>query len=149
MRSLPLGAVLSMTLIGVLAAQTAAPPRELTRAQTGCDALTHVATDTVYDAESVDHRVEARRLPIEDMPFRAREVLTGRSVFQFIVASNGKIEKCSIELVEETTPEWTDAVVAQLRSARYQPARRGGKNVSQRVYQIFTYHQDGRLLHGR
>lgn len=33
--------------------------------------------------------------------------------------------------------------------ARYRSARRGGQRVRQRVYPAFTYHQDGRLLHGR
>jgi hypothetical protein len=35
-------------------------------------------------------------------------------------------------------------VLKELRRARYRPARRGDENVSQLVYQIFTYHQDGR-----
>lgn len=41
------------------------------------------------------------------------------------------------------------AAQKELRTARYQPARHGGEKVRQRVYQLFTYHQDGRLLHGR
>jgi hypothetical protein len=39
---------------------------------------------------------------------------------------------------------WTDAVVRELRSARYQPARRGRQNVRQWVQQLFTYYNDGR-----
>jgi hypothetical protein len=65
------------------------------------------------------------------------------------VEPSGRIDRCSIELLEETAPAWTAAVLKQLRQARYQPARRGGERVRQRVYQVFTYHQDGRLLHGR
>jgi hypothetical protein len=61
----------------------------------------------------------------------------------------GRIDRCSIELVEEAAPAWTDAVLKQLRSARYRPARLAGRPVRQRVYQIFTYHEDGRFLHAR
>jgi len=90
-----------------------------------------------------------RRLPIEDLPFRTGQVLTGQSVLRFIVDGSGRIDRCSIAIVEETTPAWTDAVVRELRSAHYQPARRQGQPVRQWVYQWFTYHSDGRLLHSR
>jgi hypothetical protein len=63
---------------------------------------------------------------------------------RFIVEPSGRIDRCSIVLVEESSPIWTEAVLKELRQARYRPARRGGENVSQVVYQIFTYHQDGR-----
>jgi hypothetical protein len=131
------------------AAQAADSVRRLTHAETGCDTTRAVSTDTAYDVDSVDRPVEAERLPIEDMPFRMREVLTGRSVFRFIVEPSGRIERCSIELVEESEPKWTNAVLEELRRARYRPARREGKTVRQVVYQIFTYKQDGRFLQGR
>jgi len=125
------------------------PPRRLAAAQTGCDTTRGVAGDTVYDSETVDEPVQAVRLPIEDMPFRMREVLTGRSVFRFVVEPSGRIDRCSIELIEESAPAWTDAVLKELRQARYRPARRDSKEVRQRVYQIFTYNQDGRFPEGR
>jgi hypothetical protein len=64
-------------------------------------------------------------------------------------AGTGRIDPCSIELLEETAPAWTAAVLSELRHARYQPARREGQRVRQRVYQVFTYHQDGRRIRGR
>jgi TonB-like protein len=124
-------------------------PRRLTGAETGCDSLQRPATDSVYEADAVDQPVRARRLLIEDLPFRAREVINGRSVFRFIVEPSGRIDQCSVELLEETTPAWTAAVLKELRRARYEPARRSGQPVRQRVHQLFTYHNDGRLLHGR
>ncbi|MGH7578552.1 MAG: energy transducer TonB [Gemmatimonadales bacterium] len=124
-------------------------PRRPFAGEPGCDSPARPASDSVYEADAVDEPVEARRLPIEDMPFRAREVINGRSVFRFIVEPSGRIDRCSIELLEESEPSWTAAVLRQLRHARYQAARRGGQPVRQRVYQLFTYHQDGRLLHGR
>lgn len=130
-------------------AQGAESLRHLSPAETGCDTTRAVSSDTVYDVDSVDKPVEAERLPIEDMPFRMREVLTGRSVFRFIVEPSGRIERCSIALVEESAPEWTNAVLKELRRARYRPARREGRTVRQLVYQIFTYSQDGRFLQGR
>ena len=45
------------------------------------------------------------------MPFRAREVSAGGTVLRFIVEPSGKIDRCSIEVVEETIaysgpPRW-------------------------------------------
>jgi hypothetical protein len=141
---------LSLMIAGRVAAQASdSLPRQLSSEETGCDSLQKSTTDPVYEADAVDAPVQARRLPIKDMPFRTREVLSGRSAFRFIVEASGRIDRCSIELLEETIPDWTEAVLRELRHARYQPARLEGRPVRQRVYQLFTYHQDGRLLHGR
>ncbi len=145
----PLAALL-VSLAPALAAQDAgAAARQLGPSQTGCDTTRSASADSVYDFDAVDQQVEAARLDIDEMPFRTREVLTGRSVLRFIVESSGAINRCSIVLVEEDNPAWTDAVVKELRKARYQAARKEGRKVRQRVHQIFTYHQDGRFLHGR
>jgi hypothetical protein len=144
LRRVPGLAILSLALGQRLAAQTPDAPRELPAAETGCDPSQPTPADSVYAFDAVDEPVEAERLPIEDMPLRLREVLAGRSVFRFIVESSGRINRCSIELVEETSPAWTTAVLKELRRAKYRPAIRGGVKVRQQVYQIFTYHQDGR-----
>lgn len=141
----------SLLLIAACGAALAGPafgqagsPRQLSPAETGCDASQRTRTDSVYESTSVDAPVEAERLPIDEMPMRVREVISGRSVFRFIVEPSGRIDRCSIVLVEESSPLWTESVLKELRQARYRPARRGGQKVSQLVYQIFTYHQDGR-----
>ena len=147
---LPSIALCCLAIGGPVFAQTAEPsPRRLSSAETGCDSLKPAGTDSVYEAEVVDRPVEATRLPVEELPFRAREVLDGRSVFRFVVEASGRVDRCSIVLLEETDRAWSDAVLRELRVARYRPARRAGQAVRQRVYQLFTYHNDGRLLHGR
>lgn len=142
-------AVLSVSLAGSLWGQAVDPPRRLSIAQTGCDTSQRASKDSVYESDTVDQPVQAERLPIKDMPLRVREVLAGRSVFRFVVEPSGRIDRCSIELVEESDQAWTETVLKELRQARYRPARRGGQKVRQRVYQIFTYNQDGRFLHSR
>ncbi|HEU5041076.1 MAG TPA: hypothetical protein VFT84_09665 [Gemmatimonadales bacterium] len=134
-----------------LAAQTPAerPVRRPSAAETGCDTTAAASTEPVFVADSVDQPVEARRLPIEGMPIRIREVLTGRSVFRFVVERSGRIDRCSIEVVEETSRAWSDAVLKELRVAHYEPGRKGGQPVRQLVYQVFTYHSDGRLQRPR
>ena len=122
--------------------------RRLSAEETGCDTTRQQPTDTVYAFDQVDQQVKPVYLTIEDMPLRVREVLTGRSVFRFVVESSGDVNRCTITLVEENDPEWTTAVLRELRRARYRPARRGGQAVRQVVYQIFTYNEDGRFLHG-
>jgi hypothetical protein len=141
--SLPAIAIIAATLAERVSAQ-AGPVRQLSAAETGCYTSETVSRDSVYESATVDEPVQAERLQIDDMPLRVREVISGRSVFRFIVEPSGRIDRCSIVLVEETSPIWTDAVLKELRQARYRPARRGDQKVRQRVYQIFTYHQDGR-----
>jgi hypothetical protein len=126
-------------------AQSDTLPRRLSAKETGCSRDATAPTGPVFEADSVDQPVTPRRLVIDDMPFRAGEVLSGRSIFRFIVEPSGAVDRCSITLVEETAPRWTAAVVRELRHARYQPARRGGTAVRQWVYQTFTYHSDGRI----
>ncbi len=120
-------------------------PRRLTAAETYCDTTAPTPTEPVFESDSVDRPVQARRLAIEDMPIRISEVLKGRSVFRFIVGPSGRVEPCSIELVEETSRAWSDAVLKELRVARYEPGRKAGRPVRQVVYQVFNYHSDGRL----
>jgi len=142
-------AALIVATAGPLLGQASGAPRLLSPAETGCDTSRRIVPDSVYESDTVDEPVAAVRLPIEDMPLRIREVLSGRSVFRFVVEPSGRIDRCSIELIEENAPEWTAAVLRELRQARYRPARLNGRQVWQRVYQIFTYSQDGRFLQGR
>ena len=134
---------------GLSAQASDSAPRRLSAEETSCDTTRRQPRDTVYAFDQVDEQVKPTYLAIEDMPLRVREVLTGRSVFRFVVEPSGDINRCTIELVEENDPAWTAAVLKELRRARYRPARRGGQAVRQRVYQIFTYNEDGRFLHGR
>ncbi len=129
---------------GWLLAQAPGGPRQLPAAQTGCDSLRQAAADSVYEADAVDRPVRAPYLRVRSLPYRMREVLTGRTMLRFVVDGSGWIDRCSIVLVEETSSEWTEAVLTELRGARYEPARKGGRRVRQVVYQVFTYHSDGR-----
>lgn len=141
-------------IVGVVCACLAAPsalvaqelyrPRQLSTAETGCDSLRQVATDSVYEADAVDRPVRAPYLRVKALPYRMREVLTGRTMLRFVVEPSGWVDRCSIALVEESSAEWTAAVLTELRATRYEPARKGGERVRQLVYQVFTYHSDGR-----
>jgi hypothetical protein len=128
---------------GVLRAQ-ATKSRVLSRTLTGCDSTRAVQPDTVYLADQVDRPVRPSRLALQNMPLRLRHVIRGRSVIRFIVEPTGKIDRCSIALVEEASPEWTDSVVTQLRSSRYEPARLAGQKVAQWVEQLFIFQNDAR-----
>ncbi|HKT58686.1 MAG TPA: hypothetical protein VJQ46_01470 [Gemmatimonadales bacterium] len=46
--------------------------------------------------------------------------------------------------MEESSPEWTAAVLPEIRKARFEPAWKDGRKVRQLIYQVFTYHSDGR-----
>lgn len=133
-----------------LLAQAPATPRALSTAETGCDSTPRSVTDhrsgtdSVYQADSVDRPVRAPYVRVSGLPYRMREVLTGRTMLRFVVDPSGWVDRCTIALVEESSAEWTAAVLSELRRARYEPARKGGRRVRQLVYQVFTYHSDGR-----
>lgn len=133
-----LGAVASLD------AQQTAPPRQLSPAETGCDSTTPAPTEPVYQADSVDRMARAPYVRVTELPYRMREVQTGRTMLRFVVDPEGRVERCSIALVEESAPEWTAAVLPELRKARFDPARKDGRKVRQLMYQVFTYHSDGR-----
>ena len=92
----------------------------------------------------MDRAARAPYVRVTELPYRMREVQTGRTMLQFVVDAEGRVERCSIALVEESSPEWTTAVLPELRRARFDPARKDGRKVRQLVYQVFTYHSDGR-----
>ncbi len=127
-----------------LSAQEPGRPRLLSAAETGCDSLRATAADSIYEADAVDRPVRAPYVRVKALPYRMREVLKGRTMLRFVVEPSGWVDRCSIGLVEESSAEWTSAVLAELRATRYDPARKGGERVAQVVYQVFTYHSDGR-----
>jgi hypothetical protein len=130
---------------GVLLAQGGSnPPRVLPLTLTGCDSTTAATPDTIYMADQVDRPVRPSRLPLQTIPLRLGHVLRGRSVLRFIVEPSGRINRCSLMLIQEGAPEWTDSVVRQLRSTRYEPARLKGEKVAQWVEQLFLFQNDAR-----
>jgi hypothetical protein len=135
---------LSVSVVAGLGAQDTPPPRRLTPAETGCDSTRQAPAERVYQADSVDRAAKAPYVRVGELPYRMREVQTGRTMRQFVVDAEGWVERCSIALVEESSPEWTSAVLPELRKARFEPARKDGRKVRQLVYQVFTYHSDGR-----
>jgi hypothetical protein len=136
---------LALSPVGFLWAQSSPdPPRPLPAALTGCDSSRAVPLSTVYRADQVDRPVRPSRLPVQGMPLRLGYVLRGRSGIRFIVESSGKIDRCSIVLLQEESREWTDTIVRQLRSTRYEPARLEGQKVAQWVEQLFIFQNDGR-----
>ena len=108
-------AVLSITLAGPLSGQGTASARQLSAGQTGCNTSQRVAPDSVYESHMVDEPVEAERLPIEDMPLRVREVLSGRSVFRW----RPSIAPCGMPATRmRRTPAWPSAARACARPSR-------------------------------
>jgi TonB family protein len=138
------GIALRLGVVAGLGAQEPAPPRRLSPVETGCDSTRPAATGPVYRADSVDRAAKPPYVRVSELPYRMREVQTGRTMLQFVVDAEGRVERCSIALVEESSAEWTTAVLPELRKARFEPARKDGRKVRQLVYLVFTYHSDGR-----
>jgi len=133
-----------LAVAGRLVGQAPDQPRRLSTVETGCDSLRPAPTDSVYQADRVDRPARAPYVRVNALPYRMRDVRTGRTMLRFVVDSAGWVDRCTIALVEESSPDWTAAVLPELRRARFEPARKGGRRVRQVVYQVFIYHSDGR-----
>ena len=112
-----------------LQAQEVDRPRMLSATQTGCDASRPASTERVYQANWWTVPPGPTQCEGARVPYRMREVLTGRTTFRFVVDSSGWVAPAeqAIALVEESSAEWTDAVLPEIRRARYEPARKGRK----------------------
>jgi TonB family protein len=62
-----------------------------------------------------------------------------RAVVRFTVDTLGRVEPCSLALLEATHRLWGDAALRQARAARFYPARRGPRAVRQTVTMPFTF----------
>lgn len=63
----------------------------------------------------------------------------GSVAVEFIVGSNGRVERGSIRVLQSANPQFSAAVRNYLASARYRPAKVGGKPVRQVVQQSFAF----------
>src|SRR6478672_1390872 len=79
-----------------LQAQEVDRARMLSATQTGCDASRPASTEPVYQADSVDRPVKAPYVKVPELPYRMREVLTGRTMLRFVVDSSGWVDRCTI-----------------------------------------------------
>ena len=102
-----------------ISAQAAAQPRQLSAAQTGCDSLRQPSVDSVYEADAVDRPVRAPYVRVRALPYRLKEVLTGRTMLRFVVDQAGWVDRCTISLVEESSSEWTAAVLPEADDAPF------------------------------
>ena len=141
---IPWGLCACLAIPGRLLGQAPDQPRRLSAAETGCDSVRPAPADSVYEADGVDRPARAPYVRVDAMPYRMRDVRTGRTMLRFVVDSAGWVDRCTIALVEESSSDWTAAVLPALRRARFEPARKGGRRVPQVVYQVFIYHSDGR-----
>ncbi len=65
--------------------------------------------------------------------------ISGHVLAQFVVDAEGTVELQSIRILRSTDPEFTQSVLAYLRSVRYKPAEIGGRGVRQLVQQPFNF----------
>ena len=67
-----------------------------------------------------------------------RNAMSGTVTARFIVDASGRVES-DVVILDSTSPEFTSAVRAFLRRARYRAARVGGRPVRQLVEQRFVF----------
>lgn len=63
----------------------------------------------------------------------------GSVAVEFIVGSNGRVERGSIRVLQSANPQFSAAVRNYLVDARYRPAKVGGKAVREVVQQSFAF----------
>ncbi|MEP6574593.1 MAG: hypothetical protein ABJD11_17960 [Gemmatimonadota bacterium] len=77
------------------------------------------------------------RMPVmpSSLPSEPRQYAT----MSFVVDTTGRVDKCSIEIYEETSSLWTWTVAQALIPFRYVPGKADGQPVAMRVQQTFSF----------
>lgn len=100
------------------------------------------ASLSIFTADQVERQAElASPLPLE-VTYPAALLaarLSGSVVAEFVVDTEGQIERNTVTIVSSTHPLFADAVLAALERARYSPAVREGVAVRQVVHQPFAF----------
>ena len=137
----------SALLVAVLACRPRTPaagPPEAAVCQTAVDvpALANDSLTRVYADTDVTQPVRllftGRRVPPPDSSL-LRLGLPQHAVLRFIVDTLGRIEPCSLTLLETTHPLWGTAALHYARDWRFRPAKRGVRRVRQSVHQPFNF----------
>ena len=140
-----LGAV--AVILGACAGRSDPAPSPFARLN--CTSVPPAGQDTsaIYLQDAVDERALA--LPSDRLPRTPQELLNAprhearaEAVVEAVVDTAGWVEPCSIRLVSTTHQAWGEAVVTWARSARYRPARVGGRPVRSRVRMSLTREPD-------
>jgi TonB family protein len=104
-----------------------------------------VASLAVYTADQVDRpaaRDSAAALDIPYPPSLFAAHTRGTVVAEFVVDTEGHVEKSTFGIVASTHPLFADAVRTAILAATFRPAIRQGKAVRQLVHQPFEFSAD-------
>lgn len=87
-----------------------------------------------------DLPVLATRSPTPELPEDLDPATPQRLVLSFTLDTAGRVDLCSVRVLQHTDDAWTDAVAMVLPHIRYRPGRLGSRVVRVEVQQAFTYH---------
>lgn len=87
-----------------------------------------------------DLPVLTTRSPTPDLPPELDPATPQRLVLSFILDTAGRVDLCTVTVLQHTDDAWTDAVAVVLPHIRYRPGRLGARPVRVEVQQAFTYH---------
>src|SRR5262245_38071997 len=92
-----------------------------------------------FEVDQPPQRLSAPPLD-RDYPALLRQAgITGRVVLQAVIATTGKAEPASIEVMQSTYPGFNDAAKRWLSEALFRPARKGGQAVRVLVRQVIDF----------
>jgi TonB family protein len=97
--------------------------------------------EKVYSALQVDQMVEryaSSAAPVYPPELSARGT-EGLVEAAYVVDPTGRVDTTSIRVMQSDHPRFTESVRTALGEARFRPAKRGGKAVSQLVQQRFRF----------
>jgi outer membrane biosynthesis protein TonB len=117
-----------------------AQPRVLAGPVAAADCLVLTPADTVWPVDSLDYRPEALAVvpPIYPRELQSRAV-EGKVVFVLRVQPTGRVDPCSLQLVEEHTPGFAQAARVSVLSTYFQVPKRSGKPVFATIRQSIAF----------
>jgi TonB family protein len=100
------------------------------------------ASLSIYTADQVDSQARLRGADSLEVPYPPSLFaagVEGSVMAEFVVDSNGDIERQTFNIVSSTHPLFVEAVSRALERASYSPAMKDGRHVRQLVHQPFSF----------
>ena len=100
------------------------------------------ASLSIYTADQVDSQARLRgadSLEVRYPPSLFAAGVEGSVMAEFVVDSNGDIERQTFNIVSSTHPLFAEAVSRALERASYSPAMKDGRHVRQLIHQPFSF----------
>lgn len=97
-------------------------------------------TATIFDPDELDSPVRLLQLvPVETYALHDQQDEHPAAVLAFVIGKDGRVEDCSVRLMQQSSPAWAEASVRALADEMFSIPTRDSRPVRTQLSQRFTY----------